>query len=134
MNLTLVQTKRQLDTLFCERLNEAVAQIGDNHDVHPNDLSQFFIDDEGVSYCRLRNGDRLNVGYDVSPVLVDGTIQVFVNLDHPQYGHHALRLLMDVPMLELYKDYLTQFIDEAITNEHHRVLRLSDQPGNNHKH
>lgn len=133
MNVTLAQTKRQLDTLFCERLNEAVAQIGDNHDANPNDLSQFFIDDAGASYCRLRNGDRLNVGYDVAPALVDGTIQVFVNLAQ-EYSYHALHLLMDVPMLELYKDYLTQFIDEAITNEQHRALRLSDQPGNNHKH
>lgn len=130
MNKTLAQTKRQLDTLFCNRLNKAVAGIGDTEDGNPNGFSEFFVHENGTSYCRLNNGTDLPVQYDVAPVLVEGTIKVYINLDHVEYGNHTLYLLMDVEMLELYSDYITQYIAGAITNEHHRMFNLSTQATN----
>lgn len=129
MNKTLAQTKRHLDTLFCNRLNEAVASIGGESNNDPINFAGFFVSENGDSYCRLNNGSDLLIQYDVAPELAEGTIKVYVNLDHAEYGFHALHLLMDVEMLEAYKDYLTQYIDGVITNEHHRVLDLSSQNG-----
>lgn len=135
MSNTLAQNKFQLDELFCNNLNEAVAKIRVINDDDPNNLSSFFMDKEtGLPYCRLFGGQCLSVRFDVNSKLVDGTIQVFVSISHPDYGHHALYLLMDVPMLELYKDYLTQFIDGAIDNEKLRVLTLSAQTGRSNRH
>lgn len=135
MNKNLVQTKLQLDTLFCNHMNEAIGMVAAVEETYPNSLAAFFLDEEtGLTYCRLNSGTVLTVMYEINPELVGGTIQVLISLGHPEYGHHALKLLMDVPMLELYKDYINQYINGAITNEHNRVLTLSVQSGNTNKH
>lgn len=133
-NTKLLETKIQLDQLFCDKLNSAIINCDDNHNLDPRSLKHFYVNDNGANYCQLVNGDCLVVTYTVAPALVDGTIKVFVNVHSEEYGNHTLYILMDVDMLELYKDYITLYIDVAITNEHHRILNLSTQATNNNKH
>ena len=122
----LTQTKHKLDELLCLRLNEALHSISVTKQHDPKSVAAFYCSD--VPYCRLHNGDRLSVQYDINPILINGTIQVSVTLESVTYGTHAIKLLMDLDMLNLYKTYITLLIDVALHNEQHRILMLIDQP------
>ena len=117
----LTQTKHKLDELLCLRLNETVQSNAVTKQHDPKSVAAFYCSD--VPYCRLHNGDRLSVQYDINPILINGTIQVSVT-----YGTRAIKLLMDLDMLNLYKKYITLLIDVALHNEQHRILMLIDQP------